>query len=92
MKIKKPVLDDAMLNRIKQRGRDTNFGLNEEEMKLSTNSYSGKTAETMAMVLVGSYFAKYDLISIVQGVIEEIINHYETEIAKHERTIETHNG
>lgn len=83
--------DDNFVKRVKARAKASNLGLGEEEKKLSFADYEGNSSEVLAMILVGSYFEKYDLISIMAAMTEEILEETKNNVIKMEGSAEVAN-
>ena len=65
------IFDNHLLNRIYNRAKDSQFGLNDEPTRMSFDHYGGpRNFQTLSMILIGAFHAKYDLISIMQAALE----------------------
>lgn len=73
----KPVINQALVDRIVKRAAESDFGLGEglthKNGHLQLDAYAEPyTTDTLAMVLVNAYHAKYDLISVFAAAMEEL--------------------
>jgi len=67
-------INQALVEKIKAKARDSELGLlGEPETPMTLDIYSpSNTSFALAMVLVGGFHEKYDLVSIVQAAIEVV--------------------
>ena len=79
-------INQELVNRIVERAKKTTYGISDglthKSGQLSLDSYGGNenggTPEHLALCLVNAYHAKYDLVSIFQATIEELLEENET--------------
>lgn len=63
--------DNQLLNRIYNRAKETEFGLQDEPRHLSFDLYGGpRDFQMLSQILIGAFHGKYDLISIMQAALE----------------------
>jgi hypothetical protein len=66
------IFTDEFIEKVRARAESSDFGLNEKRTPRSINYITPKNSSALAMTLVGSYHEKYDLISIMTALIDEI--------------------
>lgn len=70
--------DQKLVNKIVKRARESQFGLEDEpHTSMDYSNYAHHNTQSLAMILVGGFHDKYDLISIFQAAMDEIIENYE---------------
>jgi hypothetical protein len=72
----KPVINQALVDRIIERAKESSFGLQEtptgSQLDLHKQFAEPHTTETLALLLVGAFHLKYDLISVFAAAMEEL--------------------
>ena len=60
-----------LINEIYRRAQDGNFGCGEPETSLElSESFATESTENVALLLIGAFHSKYDLVSIMQSTLE----------------------
>lgn len=65
-------IDQAMVNRIIARAKASALGLGETERPPNINLYEPKNLENLSLVLVSSYYEKYDIVSVFLAALQEV--------------------
>ncbi len=66
-------IDQALINRIITRAKASGYGLDAEpKTALTLESYSQENLESLALILVTAFEAKYDLVSVFKAALEEV--------------------
>ena len=66
------IFTDEFIEKVRARAESSDFGLHEKRTPRSINQIHPKNSSALAMALVGSYHEKYDLISIMAALVDEI--------------------
>lgn len=66
-------LDDALIKRIIERAKESNYGLHDEgKSPLTFEQYAQQDFDSLALILVNAFESKYDLVSIFRAAMQEI--------------------
>jgi hypothetical protein len=68
-------IDTPLILEIIERAKNSDFGLDDEpkhDMNIALDMYAQHDFSTLAQILVGAFYAKYDLISVFQAAMEII--------------------